>query len=213
MSHGEVKFALFTFMIGAITDFDLDAVNCFVEFLNTRSYEVNRTLFPSVVESGLCVFARHEIQKILRSHWTDGAFLSVLNVALNHPDDDELHEVLWSQSRSHLHTLTATSEFDPATFLRSFHSSLRICPITDSAELEKLKQQVTIFQKRATELSKERDSLQITTERTALVLEKAEKDTEVARLEALNASKEVEQASKQLAEAKQLAPGCLRVPP
>ncbi|KAL3589832.1 hypothetical protein FPOAC2_12013 [Fusarium poae] len=125
-----------------ITDFDLDAVNCFVEFLNRGRYEANQTLFPSVVESAgtgkplqgalftrdlllrhitmntlgrhykvssLCGYARDLIQKILRSQWADGAFLGVLDVALTH-DDYELHEILWSQARSHLHSLTATSE-------------------------------------------------------------------------------------------------------
>ncbi|KAG8666877.1 hypothetical protein FPOAC1_011699 [Fusarium poae] len=179
-----------------ITDFDLDAVNCFVEFLNRGRYEANQTLFPSVVESAgtgkplqgalftrdlllrhitmntlgrhykvssLCGYARDLIQKILRSQWADGAFLGVLDVALTH-DDYELHEILWSQARSHLHSLTATSEFDPVTFLRSFHSNLRACPepITiDSAEVEGLKEQVTLFQKRTSELSIVRNKLKI----------------------------------------------------
>ncbi|RGP74191.1 hypothetical protein FSPOR_1886 [Fusarium sporotrichioides] len=178
-----------------ITDFDLDAVNCFVEFLKSRSYAVNKNLFPSVIEAGigkppkeipftqdflirhlmmssvgrryeipkLSEFARGQIEIILRKHWSDGAFLGALAIALKHTDDHDLHRVLWSQARSHLHSLTPTPEFDPVTFLKSFHSSLRACPEpapTNSDELEKLKDQVSLFQRRSSELSIERDELE-----------------------------------------------------
>jgi len=35
-----------------VTDFDLDAVNCFVEFLKRNCYEVNCILLPSVKAVG-----------------------------------------------------------------------------------------------------------------------------------------------------------------
>lgn len=35
-----------------VTDFDLDAVNCFVEFLKRGQYEVNCALLPSVKALG-----------------------------------------------------------------------------------------------------------------------------------------------------------------
>jgi DNA repair exonuclease SbcCD ATPase subunit len=127
-------------------------------------------------------FARDRIEKILRSHWSDGAFLGAVKVALTYPDDHALHKALFSAGRAHLYSLTPSGEFDPATFLRSFHSGFRAfqspngCkePLptttpssvsneqaTDSfAEVEKLKSQVSVLQKRVSELCIERDELQ-----------------------------------------------------
>ncbi|QPC73041.1 hypothetical protein HYE68_003793 [Fusarium pseudograminearum] len=185
-----------------VTEFDLDAVNCFVEFLNTGQYEVNQSLFPSVVKAGigkppqtvpftrdflirhvtmsklgqhfqvhrLSEHARDQIEMILRRQWSDGAFLGATNIALTHTNDHELHKLLWSQARSHLHSLTATSEFDPATFLRSFHSRLRTRtepePVSasslavDSVEVAKLKERISLLEKQVSDTCIERDEHQ-----------------------------------------------------
>ncbi|WXC63570.1 hypothetical protein SNK03_009394 [Fusarium graminearum] len=185
-----------------VTEFDLDAVNCFVEFLNTRHYEVNQSLFPSVTEAGigkppqtvpftrdflirhvtmskigqhfqvhkLSEHARDQIEMILRRQWSDGAFLGATNLALTNANDHELHKILWSQARSHLHSLTATSEFDPATFLRSFHSRLRTRtepePVSassiavDSVEVAKLKERISLLEKQVSDTCIERDEHQ-----------------------------------------------------
>lgn len=185
-----------------VTEFDLDAVNCFVEFLNTRHYEVNQSLFPSVTEAGigkppqmvpftrdflirhvtmskigqhfqvhkLSEHARDQIEMILRRQWSDGAFLGATNLALANANDHELHKILWSQARSHLHSLTATSEFDPATFLRSFHSRLRTRtepePVSassiavDSVEVAKLKERISLLEKQVSDTCIERDEHQ-----------------------------------------------------
>ncbi|KAM0387578.1 hypothetical protein ACHAQC_010624 [Fusarium culmorum] len=187
-----------------VTEFDLDAVNCFVEFLNTRDYEVNQSLFPSVAEAGiskppqtvpfirdflirhitmsklgqhyqvhkLSEHARDQIEKILRRQWSDGAFLSATKIALTHTNDHELHRLLWSQARSHLHSLTATSQFDPVTFLRSFDSRLRTRtepepePVSsssitvDSVEVAKLKERISLLEKQVSDTCIERDEHQ-----------------------------------------------------
>ncbi|UZP45362.1 hypothetical protein NXS19_013174 [Fusarium pseudograminearum] len=187
-----------------VTEFDLDAVNCFVEFLNTGQYEVNQSLFPSVAEAGigkhpqtvpftrdflirhvtmsklgqhfqvhkLSEHARDQIEMILRRQWSDGAFLGATNIALTHTNDHELHKLLWSQARSHLHSLTATSEFDPATFLRSFHSRLRTRtepepePVSassiavDSVEVAKLRERISLLEKQVSDTCIERDEHQ-----------------------------------------------------
>ncbi|GKU04582.1 hypothetical protein FLAG1_07111 [Fusarium langsethiae] len=214
-----------------ITDFDLDAVNCFVEFLKSRSYAVNKNLFPSVIEAGkgkppkeipfnqdflirhlimssvgrryetpkLSEFARGQIEIILRKHWSDGAFLGALAIALKHTDDHDLHRVLWSQARSHLHSLAPTPEFDPVTFLKSFHSSLRTCPEptpTHSEELEKLKDQVSLLQRRSSELYIERDELEHRLSEVSSEQEKAKTSTLAKEIDDLKLTIDLERSVK-----------------
>ncbi|RGP79022.1 hypothetical protein FLONG3_2928 [Fusarium longipes] len=208
-----------------VTDFDLDAVNCFVEFINSGNYEVNIKLFPSVEDvagtgkspreisftrdllirhvtmSGmghhysmpkLSEFARDQIEKILRCRWSDGAFLGATKVALSYPDDHALHKVLFSQARAHLYSLTTPEGFEPAIFLQSFHCSLRSSQDStehlggssaahasslpqSSAEVEKLKEQVSALQKRTFELSIDRDELHHRVSKPQSALKEAEK--------------------------------------
>ncbi|KAH7192588.1 uncharacterized protein B0J16DRAFT_394562 [Fusarium flagelliforme] len=176
-----------------VTDFDLDAVNCLVEFLKSDYYEVNCILLPSVKAvagtgkkpaealftrdllirhmhmSGmglhykipkLSEFAREQIEKLLRTHWKDGAFLGAIRVALEYKEDHELHMVLFSAARSHLYSLIATDEFDPSWVLRSFRGNLRVPASKEnglqtptSFDLEELRQRVS-------ELRIERDELE-----------------------------------------------------
>lgn len=106
----------------------------------------------------LSEFAREQIEKLLRTHWKDGAFLGAVRVGLEYKDDHELHMVLFSAARSHLYSLIATHEFDPSWVLRSFRGNLRDPASKEnesptSFELEELR-------KRVSDLQIERDELE-----------------------------------------------------
>jgi hypothetical protein len=106
----------------------------------------------------LSEFAREQIEKVLRTHWKDGAFLGAIRVALEYKNDHDMHMVLFSAARSHLYSLIATDEFDPSWVLRSFRGNLRDPASKDnesptSFELEELR-------KRVSDLRIERDELE-----------------------------------------------------
>jgi len=106
----------------------------------------------------LSEFAREQIEKLLRTHWKDGAFLGAIRVGLEYKDDHELHMVLFSAARSHLYSLIETHEFDPSWVLRSFRGDLRDPTSKEnkkptSFEMEELR-------KRVSDLRTERDELE-----------------------------------------------------
>ncbi|KAF4342111.1 hypothetical protein FBEOM_3952 [Fusarium beomiforme] len=108
----------------------------------------------------LCELARDNIQKVFRdSQWDDEVFIFALERALK-SKDHKLHKLFSSHAKGHLASLTNSSEFDLATFLKSFHSTLRDtndvhqktevaaqkAPIETSIELQSLRSQAASAQ-------------------------------------------------------------------
>ncbi|CAG7559700.1 unnamed protein product [Fusarium equiseti] len=108
----------------------------------------------------LSEFAREQIEKVLRTHWKDGAFLGAIPVALEYKNDHDMHMVLFSAARSHLYSLIANDEFDPSWVLRSFRGNLRVPASKENGLQSPTSSELEELRKRVSDLRIERDELE-----------------------------------------------------